>query len=251
MVMQVFRYMAFIWEDYEKEAERQQTGISRSKSFRYPPILPIVFYDGEDNWTAAVSLHDRVLLSDILGEYIPNYRCILLQLRDYSHAELMEKKDELSIVMMINKLHKAADFTTLAETVSGEYVRDITLRTPEYLLDIMAQVVEILLLRINVPREEAADFAEQVKERRMGELFANFEAYDVQATRREAHEEGRKEGREEGHEAGWQQAYEEGIKKLIQVCRNLGITKEMLKKQLMEEYAISAAEADGKIEKYW
>ena len=65
VVMQIFRYMAFIWEDYEKEAERQQAGISRSKSFRYPPILPIVFYDGEDNWTAAVSLHDRVLLSDI------------------------------------------------------------------------------------------------------------------------------------------------------------------------------------------
>lgn len=247
VVMQVFRYMAFIWEDYEKEAERQQAGISRSKSFRYPPILPIVFYDGEDNWTAAVSLHDRVLLSDVLGDYIPNYRCILLQLRDYSHAELMEKKDELSIVMMINKLHRAADFTTLAETVNEEYVRDITLRTPEYLLDIMAQVVEILLLRINVPREEAADFAEQVKERRMGELFANFEAYDVQATRREA----REEGREEGHKEGRRQAYEEGIEKLIQVCRNLGIAKEMLKKQLMEEYAISAEEADAKIEKYW
>ncbi len=29
VVMQVFRYMAFIWEDYEKEAERQQTGISK------------------------------------------------------------------------------------------------------------------------------------------------------------------------------------------------------------------------------
>ena len=147
--------------------------------------------------------------------------------------------------------HRAADFTTLAETVNEEYVRDITLRTPEYLLDIMAQVVEILLLRINVPREEAADFAEQVKERRMGELFANFEAYDVQATRREAREEGRKEGREEGRKEGRRQAYEEGIEKLVQVCRNLGIAKEMLKKQLMEEYAISAEEADAKIEKYW
>lgn len=98
VVMQVFRYMASIWEDYEKEAERQQTGISKSKGFCYPPILPIVFYDGEDNWTAAISLHEKVLLSDILGEYIPNYRCILLQLRDYSYADLMEKRDELSIV---------------------------------------------------------------------------------------------------------------------------------------------------------
>lgn len=34
----------------------------------------------------------------------------------------------------------------------------------------------------------------------MGELFSNFEAYDVQATRREAREEGRQEGVEEGIE---------------------------------------------------
>lgn len=81
----------------------------------------------------------------------------------------------------------------------------------------------------------------------MGELFANFEAYDVQATRREAREEGREEGRKEGR----RQAYEEGIEKLIQVCRKLGIAKEMLKKQLMEKYAMSAEEADAKIEKYW
>ncbi len=36
----------------------------------------------------------------------------------------------------------------------------------------------------------------------MGELFSNFEAYDVQATRREAREEGRAEGRQEGIEEG-------------------------------------------------
>ena len=152
VVMQVFRYMAFIWEDYEKERERQHSGISRRKEFQYPPILPVVFYDAAENWTAAVSLHERILLSDIFREYTPDYRCILMQLKDYSNAELMEKGDELSIIMMINKLKRAADF------------------------------------------------AGQVKERCMGELFSNFEAYDVQAARREAREQGRKEGREQGIE---------------------------------------------------
>ena len=52
VVMQIFRYMVYIWEAYEKEAENLQAGISRQKGFKYPPILPIVFYDGVDNWTA-------------------------------------------------------------------------------------------------------------------------------------------------------------------------------------------------------
>ena len=169
VVMQVFRYMTFIWEDYEKEQERQHPGSSRKKEFKYPPILPVVFYDGTEDWTAAASLHERVLLSDIFKDYIPDYRCILMQLKDYSNAELMEKGDELSVIMMVNKLHRAADFVEIGEEVSAGYLQEVTAGTPEHLLDIMAQVIEALLLKINVPWEEAADFAGQVKERRMGE----------------------------------------------------------------------------------
>ena len=200
VVMQVFRYMAFIWEDYEKEQERLRPGSSRTKEFKYPPILPVVFYDGAENWTAALSLQERVLLSDVFREYIPDYRCMLMQLKDYSTAELMEKRDELSIIMMVSRLHRVAELAGIGKEVDSGYLQAVTADTPEYLLDIMSQVIEALLLKINVPYKEAVNFAGQVKERRMGELFSNFEAYDVQATRREAREEGRQEGIEEGIE---------------------------------------------------
>ena len=243
VVMQVFRYMAFIWEDYEKEQERQHPGISRTKEFKYPPILPVVFYDGTEEWTAAASLHEKILLSDIFKEYIPNYRCLLMQLKDYSNAELMEKGDELSIIMMVSKLHRAADFAGIGKEVSAGYLRDATAGTPEHLLTIMAQVIEALLLKINVPLEEAADFAGQVKERRMGELFSNFEAYDVQATRREAREEGRKEGRKEGKI----EARNEDIEKLIHVLEELASPVEEIKLQLIKQYHLSEREIEEKI----
>lgn len=236
VVMQVFRYMAFIWEDYEKEQERQHKGISRTKDFKYPPILSVVFYDGTEEWTAATSLHDRVLLSDVFGKCIPDYRCILMQLKDYSNAELMEKGDELSILMMINKLNRASDFKGIGEEVDAGYLKEATADTPGHVLDIMAQVIEALLLKINVPYEEAADFAGQVKERRMGELFSNFEAYDVQATRREAREEGRKEGKRE--------AFNEDMAKFISALKELAIAREDIKIQLMKQYHLSAEEAE-------
>ena len=44
VVMQILRYMVFIWEDYEREMEKKHEGISKTKGFRYPPILPIIFY---------------------------------------------------------------------------------------------------------------------------------------------------------------------------------------------------------------
>ena len=188
VVMQIFRYMAFIWEDYEKQQNRKHKGISKTKNFKYPPILPIVYYEGEGNWTAVTRLHDRVYLSDELGEFIPDYRCIMVQLNEYTNQNLMEKSDELSIIMMLNKLQEREDFASLKEEVPIEYLKKVTSGTPEYLLGIM----------------------EQVKEHKMGELFAVLEK-NLQRDRKKWKEEGIREGIEEGIEAFILDNVEEGI----------------------------------------
>ncbi len=202
VTMQIFRYMVFIWEDYEKEQERRQYGISRTKGFRYPPILPIIYYEGTEKWKAPLNLRERIFLSDMLGECIPDYRCLIVQLSEYTNNKLMERKDELSLVMMLNKLHGTEDFAALQDEVPSEYLEKVTSQTPEYLLGIIGQIIEILLAKLNVPEDEARRFADQVKERNVGELFANFKGYDVQETRRLAKDEGIKEGRNEGRKEG-------------------------------------------------
>ncbi len=239
VIMQVLRYMVYIWEDYEKEQERKHKGISKTKDFKYPPVLPIVYYDGTTDWKDGIELKNRVYLSDIFEEYIPNFKCILVQLRDYSNKEIMEKKDELSIIMMISKLQKAADFTEVSREINSEYLEDITSKSPEYLLDIMAQIVEVLLLKINVPRKEAEEFSGKVKERHMGELFANFEAYDVQETRRIAREEAREEVREED------------IISVIRIMKEVAVSKEITKQQLMKQFGLSEQEAEEKLKANW
>ena len=40
--MQIFRYMVYIWERYERRMEQKQPGCTRRKDFTYPPIIPIV-----------------------------------------------------------------------------------------------------------------------------------------------------------------------------------------------------------------
>lgn len=51
--MQIFRYMYGIWDDYEKEMEKAHPGISARRDFKYPPILPVVYYEGTEGWTAS------------------------------------------------------------------------------------------------------------------------------------------------------------------------------------------------------
>lgn len=231
VIMQVFRYMVFIWEAYEKEMEKKHPGISKTKDFKYPPILPIVFYDGIDKWTAATKLHDRILFSDVLGKFIPEYQCILVQLKDYSNDELKKKKDELSIIMLIDKLRSASEFANMSKEVGEEYVNDATLETSEYLLGIMAQIVEVFLSRLNVPADEVEAFTELIKERNMGELFKHFQGYDVQEVRR--------------------QVKEEDIRILVEALRDVGNSIEVTKQQLIEKYCLEENVATEKIKMYW
>lgn len=47
--------------------ERKKKGISRTKDFRYPPILPIVYYEGAGTWTASMLKHLDVPENEVMG----------------------------------------------------------------------------------------------------------------------------------------------------------------------------------------
>lgn len=116
-------------------------------------ILPIVFYDGHGMWTAAVNFQERVYLNETLGEYIPSFRYLVVPLSRYSNEELIGKKDELSLVMLVDKLQSAADFRTLKELPEG-YLEEIARESPESVLKLIGKILAVLLVRLNVPREE-------------------------------------------------------------------------------------------------
>ena len=128
-----------------------------------------------------------------------------------------------------------------------------------------------MLAKLNVPSEEMMTFTKQIKERRMGELFKHFKAYDVQAARKqmreeliqEIHEEVTQKVREEvtqevreevTQEVREQVAAEiqdENIKKLIQFGKKYGISIENILVDLKEQYFMEEAQAKEKIELYW
>ncbi len=271
VVMQILRYMVYIWEDYEKQMEMKHKGISTTKDFKYPPVLPIVYYEGMEKWEGEIELKDRILLSDVFEEFLPQMKCKRVQLKDYSDEELMEKKDELSVVFMISKVWQMDDFVRLGENVPKEHLERTFKETPEYLLKVIAKITAALLTKINVPEEEIETFTEQIKERKMGMLFENFQAYDVQETRRIEHEKAVKEVTEtltaeitervteevtervteEVTERVTTEVTQESISKLVEVIKELGNTKEDAIQKLMEKYALVRESAKEQVDLYW
>ncbi len=92
--MQILRYMVYIWEDYEHQQEALHKGISHTKAFRYPPVLPIVYYEGKEEWDATMTLNGRVLLDNAFHEFIPNFNYLLISLNKYGKAELIDQIKE-------------------------------------------------------------------------------------------------------------------------------------------------------------
>ena len=80
MSFRTLRYSVQIWTAYAQEQEAKRKGATKLKDFRYPPILPVVFYDGPCGWTASADFKERVYLGDVLGEYIPTFRYRVVRL---------------------------------------------------------------------------------------------------------------------------------------------------------------------------
>lgn len=194
MSFRMLRYIVMVLTDYEAEQERLQNGITKTKDFKYPPVIPIIYYEGAPNWTAVRNFKDRVYLSDILGEYIPSFEYIVVPLNKYSDSEIVEKNDELSLIMLINKLKSSEEFKNLKE-LPAEYLKNLEENTPEYLLKLISKIISVLLYRLNVPRKEVETFTDQIVRREFSMLFDSFEAYDVQAVRKESKLEGKLEGK--------------------------------------------------------
>lgn len=182
VIMQLMRYMLYIWEDYEKQMEKVHPGISKTKGFKYPPILPIVYYEDTAEWTAVEQFQDRIFLSEVFADFVPHFRYKLVQLQNYTKETLLKNDDELALVMLINKLRHAEELRHL--NVPEEFIKRVAEEAPRDVLDIMARVVATLLRKIDVPEEEVSSFTDQIKERKMGELFENFEPYSVRETRK-------------------------------------------------------------------
>ena len=236
--MQLLRYMVYIWEDFEREMERKKKGISRTKDFRYPPILPIVYYEGTGTWTAPCNIRDRIFFDEAFEPFTPKFFYKLVQLNAYSLEELVEKNDELSLLMLINRLQNSSEFRELE--LPKDYLKNLSEHSTDELLDIIAKVTASMLRHLDVPENEVMGFTEQVKENKMAELFENFvNDVDMSSLYKIALERAKWRAMKAGEAKGWEIGLAEGEAK----GREIGLAEGKAKGR---EVGLAEGEAKGR-----
>lgn len=160
-----------------------EKGNVKNKSFRYPPILPIVYYEGSEDWSADLHLKDRIMMNEFFEGYIPDFTYKLVRNHDYSNEELLKNEDEMSLLMMLGKAQTPEELHQLVNA-EKEKMDAIIKKAPEHILELIAKTVWNLCMKMNVPQEEAKKCVREVRRRQMGYWFENMEKMDIQAERR-------------------------------------------------------------------
>ena len=163
--------------------------------------MPIVFYDGNDEWTAETNFLNRTEMNGIFEKYIPKFKYELVSLRDYGFEDLAKFGDVLSLFMMVDKLRTAEAFHELGK-LREEYGAQLNnLDVPPHLKELLVKVITLLLRKISVPQDEIEKLVEEIDERGISEMLA-IENYNVQETRKQAKEEERRKRLEAERQAG-------------------------------------------------
>ena len=188
VAMQLFRYMSVIWYDYRMEQNKKKKDANRRKAFRYPLIIPFVYYEGKEKWTAGLHLKDRIEFAEEMSEYIPDFQYHVVSVQQYTNEELSKKGDEMALVMLINKIQNPEDWKRFTEE-AREFVDTAYAQASDEIKEVIIKVLWALLKKMNVPNEEARELMGEIGGQGMGILFENAEKMDIQAERKNTHRE--------------------------------------------------------------
>ena len=64
-----------------------------------------------------------------MGKYIPDFTYQVVGVNEYTNEELSEKHDEMSLVMMINKIQTQEDLIWIQKAVSSAFGFDLCERS--------------------------------------------------------------------------------------------------------------------------
>ena len=104
-------------------------------------------------------------------------------MRQYTNEELSEKHDEMSLVMLINKIQTEEDLSEFRK-VSEEMVDSTYGNAPDEIKEIYKKILWSLLMKLKVPNEEASNIIGEIGGHGMGYLFENMDEIDIGALKR-------------------------------------------------------------------
>ena len=210
MPYRLLMYMVQIWK---QELTNVKYNEAQDKNYKLPSIVPIVLYNGSREWDAVINFRDLLSKSDRFGEYLVNFKYILVNVNQYSEQELLRIANAISCIIMMDQAIITKDKEVMLRRL-GKITQMKDILAPEKMTLIIEWLIGVFSKRLS--EEETKKIVESLKEGKdmtyaIERLFDNIEEMGV----RKGIEKGIREGIEKGIREGIEKGIREGIEKGI------------------------------------
>jgi predicted transposase YdaD len=112
MAVRIMTYVGLLYQDLIKQ---KQVLPGR----RLPPVLPIVLYNGEGNWTAKTNVADLIPKTPgLLAKYVPHLEYLLIDENRYDVADLAPMKNLVAAAIRFERPESEASLVALIDVLN-------------------------------------------------------------------------------------------------------------------------------------
>ena len=190
-VFQLLRYMVRIWQ-------RELEDAGYRKGFRLPPIVPLVLHHGRSEFKAPVELGDLVVKMDGMGRFVPDYRCLLIDLMQVSPEEMPKSDPRLHAVLAV--MRSIFDEETIEPFRDALFRLAAIMDRPETRRTLATILGYIFRNASKMTDKDLRSIVEP-----LGKVGEDAMSTLIEKWKDEGREEGIEKGREEGREEGRQE----------------------------------------------
>jgi len=156
MLFRILSYMLRIWESQREKFEftfrraTEERNVPLTK-WRFHPILPVVFYTGEQKWDEPLDIKRLFDLPKLLEEFIPQHKTILFSLKATSPERLVEYDHPFGWILQLMQKENA-DTEEIKNSLQST-IEHLKLMAPEEQAN-WAKLVYFIMAFIYERREE-------------------------------------------------------------------------------------------------
>jgi hypothetical protein len=154
-----------IWRGILKDTSG---GYEKTKEFRLPAIVPIILYNGYNNWTACGSFKEYLSGYELFGENIVDFKYILIDVNRYTKEELLETSNLISTVFLLEQEQDNLKNTLEILEKALNTLQDLEPKQTELLIN---WFVKILMGRIG--REHIGEIKKIIQESREVDIMVS------------------------------------------------------------------------------
>lgn len=100
MPVRLLMYMTEIWRDELKNTEDK---IKTRKDYKLPAVVPIVVYNGKNNWTAARCFKEVLNGYELFEDNIMDFRYLLFDINRMEETELLDIANVVSSIFLLDQ----------------------------------------------------------------------------------------------------------------------------------------------------